>query len=578
MNTKIINAFTILLPVILLIGGSVRGDVRVTGDVTGTWSVNDGHYWVDGNINVPGGEQLIIEPGVQVTFTGNFSFEITGTLNAVGSEEDSIVKDATLHQPGAWQGMTFVGARSARSQLQYCSIGFADRGITLESSSPSISHTSLLTHDDCALRLEGSNITLYNCAITGINGSGIVALEGSNVVIESCTISHCGANGIGVGAESRATINMNTINDNDDNGVYIARDAIGCNVYGNQIEGCGLRGIYLNQCSGEAVLECNIIWANDNHGIYVYSSQNVSIFNNTIWANGGSGIFMYNSDILVSSNIVCEQESDGIYNQASELELRYNCVNDNDRDNYNGTAPGVGDIQADPQLVNPGAGDFNPREESRVIDAGDPQRRDPDGTRADIGALFFNQNEPPEIVNTIPEPFDELRGDQEVEFIVIASDPNGHHLTYTWFLNDEEIGDGNTIIIEFNRDGDYVVRVVVDDGYYLGTTSYEWSFTVYGSVAPEIDTGLPGKFTLSDPYPNPFNSTARIDLEASRVEWAEILICDLRGRTIGNIFRGSVMPGLNSFTLNNFNLPAGSYIITARVGSMRFERGITLIK
>ena len=55
-------------------------------------------------------------------------------------------------------------------------------------------------------------------------------------------------------------------------------------------------------------------------------------------------------------------------------------------------SPGTGNISADPLFVDPENGNYHVQQNSPCIDAGDPNSpHDPDGTRADIGAFFFDQ-------------------------------------------------------------------------------------------------------------------------------------------------------------------------------------------
>ena len=56
--------------------------------------------------------------------------------------------------------------------------------------------------------------------------------------------------------------------------------------------------------------------------------------------------------------------------------------------------PGTGEINRDPMLADPNAGDFHLTRGSPAIDAGNPapQFNDPDGTRGDMGALYFYQD------------------------------------------------------------------------------------------------------------------------------------------------------------------------------------------
>lgn len=61
------------------------------GEVSGLWSKSQSPFLVEGNINIPLDSTLIIEPGVEVIFQGQFMFDISGSLRAIGLEEDSIL-------------------------------------------------------------------------------------------------------------------------------------------------------------------------------------------------------------------------------------------------------------------------------------------------------------------------------------------------------------------------------------------------------------------------------------------------------------------------------------------------------
>ncbi|NQT35309.1 right-handed parallel beta-helix repeat-containing protein [bacterium] len=567
-----------LIPVIfivLMITGSSLADVHVEGEVSGTWTLEDSPYFVDGAITLGVNDTLVIEPGVLVRFTGRYGFLISGVLLAVGTEENSIFFNPSTASPDSWLGLEFYDRRADASRLEYCSIVYAFTGIILDGASPAITNSNISRHSNGGMEIEDSNGLVENCTFTSIGGTGIAISGRSNPLISGCLISDCNNKGITVSSGVTATIIDNVITRTVNHGIHL-RDASACNLIGNRITECGERGIWVEQTNNIQIVR-NIVALNGSHGIYLFRCEGALLLNNTIRFNENSGLYFYTSQSEVTGNIVQQQannNSDAIFGQSFNGTLSYNCVYAPSGDEYAGINPGGHDINENPLLDD----DYIPEEESPVIDAGDPRYRDPDDTISDIGARFFNQNLPPVIITTSPEPFAELDGDSTVEFSIYAEDPNGHDISYTWFVNDEEVGGGNIIDIHFNRNGDYIVMALVDDGYYMGQVTHEWTFSGINMFAPGLDPELPGSFTLHTPYPNPFNSTARFSIDAGRVGIVNISIFDLNGRMVETIWNGRIIPGQSSFIIDGANLPAGSYIIVARTNSLRTTQRVTLIK
>ncbi|MEI8194164.1 MAG: hypothetical protein WCG64_09885, partial [Flavobacteriia bacterium] len=50
---------------------------NVSGNVSGTWTTANSPYLVTGNIGVPAGQTLVIQPGVQVVFQGFYRFGVS---------------------------------------------------------------------------------------------------------------------------------------------------------------------------------------------------------------------------------------------------------------------------------------------------------------------------------------------------------------------------------------------------------------------------------------------------------------------------------------------------------------------
>jgi len=165
--------------------------------------------------------------------------------------------------------------------------------------------------------------------------------------------------------------------------------------------------------SSFAIIENNIIAGNKTNefGGGIYFSGNGLIIGNTIIQNfashGGGGIFGHFGDNLVLFNNIVYANTPTDLSGIQPPQVFYSDIN------QEGFAGINGNISAEPLLVNPNPdpntldelindGDFDGamkylrkcyslQQESPCIDAGDPEYFDPDGTRADIGAIYFDQ-------------------------------------------------------------------------------------------------------------------------------------------------------------------------------------------
>ncbi len=84
-----------------------------------------------GNIRVPQGGRLTIEPGVTVLFAGSYSVTVGrgATLVAEGTAVEPVEFTALNRQAG-WGGLRFIES-GADDLLRYCSISWAKKGTGL---------------------------------------------------------------------------------------------------------------------------------------------------------------------------------------------------------------------------------------------------------------------------------------------------------------------------------------------------------------------------------------------------------------------------------------------------------------
>lgn len=90
----------------------------ISGSLSGT--LGPGTYIVVGNCTVNAGNTLTVQPGTTFLFSGHYSWKIYGTLNAVGTEQDSIqfIRQYTT-TACEWSGVRFMTGSSASSVLSY---------------------------------------------------------------------------------------------------------------------------------------------------------------------------------------------------------------------------------------------------------------------------------------------------------------------------------------------------------------------------------------------------------------------------------------------------------------------------
>ena len=86
-----------LLPVnILLLYCLAFAETHIPGGpVSGNWTLAGSPYLIEGEISIPSGTALLIDPGVEVIFQVHRKFIIEGQLTAVGTESDTILFTAS---------------------------------------------------------------------------------------------------------------------------------------------------------------------------------------------------------------------------------------------------------------------------------------------------------------------------------------------------------------------------------------------------------------------------------------------------------------------------------------------------
>ena len=262
--------------------------------------------------------------------------------------------------------------------------------------------------DDCggAILCENASPTIVGNTICGNSagyGGGIYCRGSSAWIVGNTITGNAAANhggGIRCGDESSAIVVRNRITGNAaergggiscwQSTATIMRNAIIGNVA--SLYGGGIR------CWASApAIDGNVIAGNtastDGGGISCSWYSFPAIGNNTFTGNradeGGGLTGAWHCSATVMNSILWGDSavtaSEILLDSMSSISITYSDVQ--------GGWPGEGNIDADPEFVLAEKGDHRLLWGSPCIDSGNPDSLDPDGTRRDVGAYYFDQDD-----------------------------------------------------------------------------------------------------------------------------------------------------------------------------------------
>ncbi|MCK4352576.1 S8 family serine peptidase [candidate division WOR-3 bacterium] len=201
-----------------------------------------GTYIVDGNVLVDSGITLTIEPGTEIRLDSAKAIGIKGTLNAIGTETDSIIftrnsPDTTKRWGNLWL------KPSSKGNFKYCRIEWAvQSGIYCEGDSLYVGYSTI--SNNVSSQMGGGGIWTYVGYFSGglatithntishnssyyyipggggysSNGGGIWSGGSSMISYNTISSNYGGNDGGGIWTDDKTTINYNTISCNNSGG------------------------------------------------------------------------------------------------------------------------------------------------------------------------------------------------------------------------------------------------------------------------------------------------------------------------------------------------------------------------
>ncbi len=363
-----------------------------------------------------------------------------------------------------------------------------------------------------------------------------------------------------------------------------------------------------------------------------YPTQSGHIFRNNTIIDCNNGVLVrgQTEDLVLENNIIMSN-GDGVEFvgtwTGSEF-LDYNDLFDNG-DNWSGCVPGSHNIYANPLFVGgAGAEQYLLLPDSPCIDAGDPDSPpDPDGTVADIGCFYFDQNFPPGSLTLDLEPVDPpiILPPQGGAFDYTASlacDPSNYAIFDAW--TELLLPDGQTMGPLYIRPnvflaaGDSLFRQLE---MYVSAWAMPGTYEFRGYLGPSLDSvwaadfftfeKLPlegGATPAEDPYvvisgwdlvekiylipatnpprspleisgtPNPFNPETTLRFNLPQAGQATLKVYDLAGRTVATLFDRELPTGWHTAQFDGSQAASGVYLAVLESGGGRIVERLLLLK
>jgi hypothetical protein len=387
---------------------------NVSGTLPGTASTWSGVVHVTGDVIVPVGHTLTIQPGTLILIDGVVSgdqgkdIEVDGTINSLGNAAQPVV--FTAFDPAQpWGELRHNNAQP--SVYQYTLISHAGN-------SPGGGHTG----KGPVLRPTNSTITFDHVAITDNVGKIGQSSSGSNLTFTNSELSRSVAgaeiDGTALLQENTWTMDMRGIDDND--GIYLSPQRAGQSIVVRHSVFAGVDDDGIDTLGSTVLIDDVIVRDAKDKGIStlagVVTVRNSLLADNTlapedgtsatISAKAGVGytVATVNLDhVTVYAPVVAIEARDKygvpdvnvIINVTNSILIGTDAVrtdyptHDDIHISYTNLSevyPGTGNINADPLFTDPSGHNYHLRPGSPSLNAGDPASpNDPDGTRADQG-------------------------------------------------------------------------------------------------------------------------------------------------------------------------------------------------
>jgi len=356
-------------------------------------------YYVNCDIVVEPQATLGLNPGVEIIFLDSCSIRIFGKFSANGSPDKPIVLRPVEGLP-FWDTICLINAADTctfrwinilNGRLFAQNTHVVMDNVSQFNSKHLFWTDGLFTSFNGSLKITGSRFESNN------TGEGLIFTYPEDAHVENCLFIRV-PDAIEYLNITGGLVKDNVIIDPNDDGIDM-NHSVDAVITGNQVFSAQDNGITLDSCQN--ILVENNLLVDCSQGINFKNNAHGMLRNNTLYRNL-AGIYLYEKyagsgggHVIMENCILSQSVNKAIdADEYSSYTITYSLC---DTESF----PGSGNLNDSPEFISVTDSNFRLKPQSPCIDAGNPDQTDPDGSRADMGAFFFNKGMYSIIINEI---------------------------------------------------------------------------------------------------------------------------------------------------------------------------------
>lgn len=235
---------------------------------TTTLGVSGSPYTVDGDLTVPAGKTLTLDPGVTLNFgtgdvmagganTSKAELRVLGTLVANGTKAAPIKLSSTSTGAGSWYGLMLLPT-AAGSLLDYVVLERATYGLWYEATAPNTLRHLTATGNQYGVQVAAGTAVLDGAAVVQNTATGVQLAGAGSVTMTNARLVANSSYGINAGSTGTTLLTNVTIHGHSSYGIYASVSGHTLTVKNSIVTNNGSYGIYKSAAPNATVTYTDI--------------------------------------------------------------------------------------------------------------------------------------------------------------------------------------------------------------------------------------------------------------------------------------------------------------------------------